>query len=139
MSAATHTLETITERYRSAVEARDTETLAELYRADVLLDAHVPNWRFQLHGCHAVADYTGGALPGPGRFATFRAEPTGSGDLLVQFEWRQAVDDDGAVVRQLHLWRLDGGRIAEQTLFCAGVWGPRLQQQMQLHARLLRP
>ena len=133
------TSDTLAERYRSAVEARDTTTLAELYRSDVLLDVHVPNWRCQLHGCHPVADYTGGALPGPGRFTSFRAEPTASGDLLVQFEWRQAGNGGEAVVRQLHVWRLTGGRIAEQTLFCAGVWGPRLQQQMQLDAPLLRP
>ena len=129
----------IAQRYRTAVEAGDVAALAELYHPDALLDAHVPNWRFQLQGRPAVAAYTGGALPGPGRFAAFAAEPTASGDLLVQFEWRQHAEDGEPVVRQLHHWRLDKGRIVEQVLFCAGIWSRRLQAQMAAETPLIRP
>ena len=130
---------TLAERYRSAVEAGDLAALAELYHPDALLDAHVPNWRFQLQGRPAVAEYTGGALPSPGRFTAFAAEPTASGDLLVQFEWRQHAEDGEPVVRQLHRWRLDKGRIVEQVLFCAGIWNRRLQAQMAAETPLIRP
>jgi len=60
----------IAERYRTAVENGDLDTLAELYHPQALLDAHVPNWRFQLQGRRTVAESAGTALPGPGRFAT---------------------------------------------------------------------
>ncbi len=130
----------ITERYRAAVEAGDVEHLGELCHSEVLLDAHVPNWRFQVQGRDAVAKATGTGLPGPGRFTSFEAETTTSGDLLVQFEWLQDEEQGGHRSREVHIWRLDdAGRIAEQVLFCAGVWDPQLQAQMADEAPLIRP
>ncbi len=127
-------------RYRDAVERQDLTTLATLYHPDVLLDAHVPNWRFQVIGRTEVARITGGALPGPGRFERFDAEPTADGDLLVQFQWRQHSEvRTGALARQLHVLRVEAGRIVAQTLFCAGVWDPELQQQMATDAPLVQP
>lgn len=129
----------ITERYRKAVEAGDQAALAELYHPEALLDAHVPNWRFQVQGRDAVAARTAG-LPRPGRFASFEVEPTASEDVLVQFEWRQHREDGETVTRELHVLRLDpDGRIAEQVLFCAGVWEPELQARMVAEAPLVRP
>jgi ketosteroid isomerase-like protein len=130
----------LAERYRAAVEAGDVDALAELYRSAVLLDAHVPNWRFQVQGRDAVAETTGTGLPGPGRFASFDAEPTVAGDLLVRCEWHQEEERGGQVVRELHLWRLDDvGRITEQVVFCSGVWDRQLQARMAAEAPLIRP
>ncbi len=130
----------IAERYRTAVENRDVDALAKLYHPEVLLDAHVPNWRFQVQGRHAVAEATGTGLPGPGRFAFFDVEATASGDLLVQFEWRQEEGQGGQRSRELHVWRLDDDeRIVEQVLFCAGIWDQQLQAQMAEEAPLVRP
>ena len=130
----------LTERYRAAVEAGDLAALATLYHDDALLDAHVPNWRFQLAGRDDVARFTGCGLPAPGRFTSFVAEPTVDGDLLLQLEWRQHADDGpGAQSRQVHVLRLDDGRIRAQTVFCAGVWGPELQRRMATEAPLLQP
>ncbi len=131
---------TLAEHYRDAVEREDLATLATLYHPDVLLDAHVPNWRFQVVGRTEVARFTGAALPGPGRFTRFETEPTAGGDLLVQFEWRQQADGDvGVKARQLHLLRIDDGRITQQTLFCAGVWDRDLQARMAAEAPLVQP
>ncbi len=130
----------IAERYRTAVENGDLDTLAELYHPQALLDAHVPNWRFQIQGRRTVAESAGTALPGPGRFATFNAEPTATGDLIVQFEWQQAEEQGGRTSRELHLWRLDdSGRITEQIAFCAGIWDQQLQARMAEEAPLIRP
>lgn len=129
----------LAERYRTAVEHTDLDVLRSLYHPDVLLDAHVPNWRFQVTGVTEVARFTGAALPTPGRFAAFTAEPTADGDLVVQFEWRQrTAGGDGARARQLHVLRLAGGRIREQVLFCAGVWDQELQERMAADAPLVR-
>lgn len=127
----------IAARYRTAVEAGDAASLAALYQSDALLDAHVPNWRFQVRGVAEVAQQLC-VLPRPGAFATFDAEATASG-LLVQFAWRQRPADGGALVRQLHALRLHDGRIAEQRIFCAGVWGPGLQERMAAEAPLILP
>ena len=130
----------IAARYRAAVEAGDLDALAKLYHSEVLLDAHVPNWRFQVQDRHAVAETTGTGLPGPGRFASFDAETTATGDLLVQFEWHQDEEQGGQVSRELHIWRLDdAGRIVEQIVYCAGVWDQQLQAQMADEAPLIRP
>ncbi len=139
MSAAPDLSETIAGRYRAAVEAGDRAALSQLYHPEVFFDAHVPNWRFQVEGRHAVIEHTGGGLPGPGRFTAFDAEHVASGDLLVQFEWRQHADHGAAVVRQQHLLRTDEGRITEQTMFCAGIWDPELQARMASEAPLIRP
>ncbi|MDP8977400.1 MAG: nuclear transport factor 2 family protein [Actinomycetota bacterium] len=124
-------------RYRTAVEAGDRQALAALYQPDVLLDANVPNWRFQVQGRKTVAEQAC-ALPRPGRFATFYSERTARG-LLVQLEWRQHTADGHTVVRELQAWRLADGRIAEQLIFCAGVWDPQLQARMAAEAPLVRP
>ena len=130
----------LADRYRTAVETGALDALTVLYHPDALLDAHVPNWRFQRQGRQGVAETTGNGLPGPGRFATFDVEPTTSGDLLVQFEWRQDEAEGGHVSRELHVWRLDDqGRIVEQIVFCAGIWDPQLQAQMAEEAPLVRP
>jgi hypothetical protein len=127
----------LTMRYRRGVEAGDPGTLAALFQPDALVDTHVPNWRFQLLGREA-ASQRACVFPRPGRFTAFEAEPTASG-LLVQFEWRQDDPDVEAVVRQIHAWRLDDGLIAEQIVFCAGVWDRQLQALMAAEAPLVRP
>lgn len=130
----------IAERFRTAVESGDLNTLAELYHPEVLLDVHVPNWRFQIQGRRTVAEAAGTALPGPGRFTAFDAESTASEDLLVQFEWQQAKEHGGQISRELHLWRLnDARRITEQVAFCAGIWDQQLQSRMAQEAPLIRP
>ena len=121
-------------RYRSGAEAGDTEALARLFRPDVLVDTHVPNWRFQLQGGEAAAERAC-VLPRPGRFTAFDIEPTDRG-LQVQFEWHQGASE--TVVRQLHWWRLVDGQIAEQVVFCAGVWDRRLRALMAAKAPLVR-
>lgn len=123
--------------YRTAVEADAAAEVADLYTDDAVLDAHVPNWRFQRQGRDAIAAQVC-VLPRPGRFASFEEERSDRG-LLVRFEWRQHPGAGGAVVRQLHTWQLAGERIAHHTIFCAGVWGPRLQQRMALEAPLVAP
>ncbi len=127
----------LTARYRDGVEAGDPTALAPLFEADVLVDTHVPNWRFQLQGREAAAQRAC-VFPRPGRFTAFDTEPTASG-LLVQFEWRQDHPDIEAIVRQIHAWRLDDGRITEQIVFCAGVWDRQLQALMAAKAPLVRP
>ena len=127
-------------RYRDAVERTDLPTLTRLYHPDALLDAHVPNWRFQVIGRSEVARVTGTGLPGPGHFERFEHEATVDGDLLIQLQWHQHTEDGaGARSRQLHVLRLEGDRIVSQTLFCAGVWSPALQERMADEAPLVRP
>lgn len=127
----------IAARYRSAVEGGDSDGLAALYRPDALLDAHVPHWRFQAKGREAVAPITW-AMPRPGEFTSFEAEAI-TGGLLVRLAWAQDGAAGGTVSRQLHVWRLFEGRIAEQLIFCAGMWDRHLQERMAVEAPLVRP
>ncbi len=125
------------ERYRSGAAAGAPEELVELFHDDALVDSHVPNWRFQIQGREEAAERAC-VLPRPGRFTAFTSEPTARG-VLVQFEWRRDTAGYEAIVRQLHAWRLVDGRIAEQLVFCSGVWDRQLQELMAAKAPLLRP
>ena len=123
--------------YRAGVEAGDVDSLMDLFHADVLVDTHVPNWRFQLQGRDDAADRAC-VLPRPGRFASFEVEGAERG-LLVQFAWQQDHAAGAVTVRQLHAWHVVDGRIAEQVVFCAGAWDRQLQDLMAAKAPLVRP
>ena len=134
---APSTFDELLERYRAGAEAGTPEELVELFHDDALVDSHVPNWRFQIQGGEEAAERAC-VLPRPGRFTTFTSEPTARG-VLVQFEWRCDTAGYELVVRQLHAWRLVDGLIAEQLVFCAGVWDRQLQELMAVKAPLVRP
>ncbi|HUG83997.1 MAG TPA: nuclear transport factor 2 family protein [Euzebya sp.] len=133
------TARSLVDRFTAAVEAGDHGTLAELYTGDALFDAHVPNWRFQVQGSAAIVDLLEGWFTLPGRFHEVQSQLTTTGDVLVRSEWRvQEGSDDALVIRDMHLWRLAGDRIAEQVMYCAGRWDAPLVAQMAAEAPLIR-
>lgn len=101
----------ITEVLRESLETRDHDALASAYTDDVLLDAHVPNWRFQVKGRDAVIDLLRHWFPHPGRFTVW----------------------------ELQLLRLDDGRSAEQLVYCAGRWDEAHVTDMRRQAPLVKP
>lgn len=130
----------LVERFTSSVERGDSDQLPELYTADAVFDAHVPNWRFQVQGPAAIAEQLKGWFQLPGRFHELQTHATVGGDLLVRFAWCEQEDTEEAITsREMQLWRLAGGQIAEQVVFCAGRWDAHLVSQMTAEAPLRRP
>lgn len=128
------------ERFMARMEQGDFDGLTTLYTDDALFDAHVPNWRFQVRGRGEIAEQMKAWFQLPGRFHDVHEEWTAAGEPLVRFEWREREGSSTQIVsREMQLWRLNDGRIAEQLVFCAGRWDVALVERMAAEAPLVRP
>ena len=121
---STSTPSPLADRITSSLRAFDFEGLADLYRADALLDVSVPQWRFQLQGRDAIRlwlreelDEVGGA----GEVAAWRATPFSDG-LVVEWEVRFTRDGEQHLWREVHLFHTDGEAITEHVNYCTGIW-----------------
>ncbi|MGH9268799.1 MAG: nuclear transport factor 2 family protein [Acidimicrobiales bacterium] len=102
--------------------AGDITPLAPWYDDHVLLDANVPEWRFQVRGRDDVLaglEHEEFAKPDR-RLAFLRATDTTAG-LLVETEAR--FTDEGAArrCREAHHLRVRDGRIVEHVIWCTGI------------------
>jgi hypothetical protein len=115
---------TLADRIESCLGAFDFERLADLYRADALLDVSVPQWRFQLQGQAAIRQWLReeiDAVGGAGRVAGWRVTPTFDG-LVVEWEVRFTRDGEEHLWREVHLFHTDGEAITEHVNYCTGIW-----------------
>ena len=122
MSATTVT---VAEQIASRLHALDYEGLADLYRPDALLDANVPQWRFQLRGRDAIRqallEEAAEHLRGCGRVSGWRVTRTGDG-TVVELEVRFPEEAEERLWREVHLFHTDGEAITEHVIYCTGVW-----------------
>jgi hypothetical protein len=101
----------------------------DLYTPDVVLDATVPGWRFQAHGPVPVqAEYQGWFFV-PCELLSVERHPTEGGEV-VRYLQQAEVDGVTFLVHHIHVLRLEGDRIAKDTVFCGGRWGPEAVAQM---------
>jgi hypothetical protein len=102
----------------------------DIFCEDVVLDATVPNWRFQAHGAKAVRDELGRWYADLGHFGELRRNSIGGGELVeFTLSWQEA----GTLhtCHQAHVIMLRDGRIASDTVFCGGRWPEPLVVQME--------
>lgn len=114
----------LADRVVACLRAYDVDGLAALYRADVLFDASVPYWRYQLQGRDAVAEQMReelAAAGGAARVTGVRATPTGEG-VVVELEARFDAEDGERLWREVHVVRTDGEAVVEHAVYCTGVW-----------------
>jgi len=110
------------EGLRHCLETGDWERLPEVYAPDALLDANVPQWRFQLRGLDEIVAQHREWYQVPARIVEWTATPTGFGAVVEQAEWIVAGDDE-MYSRSIHLIHVDkSGRIARHVLSCTGYW-----------------
>ena len=97
---------------------------------DIVLDATVPNWRFQVRGSGAVQDELARWYADPGRFGELRRNRIDDGELV---EFTLSWEEQGVphMCHQAHVIRLRGDRIASDTVFCGGRWPEPLLSQME--------
>ena len=110
-------------RFVSAFGSSDADAVAALCPDDVVVDANVPHWRFQVQGQAALADTLRTAEFAPGyRLTEWRATPTADG-AVIELECRMTHDGEERLAREVHLLQCDAdGRIARHTLYCTGTW-----------------
>jgi hypothetical protein len=109
----------------AVVEAFLTGTTSGLepwYHEQVLLDANVPEWRFQLRGRRVVLDLIDNEeFAKPDRRITFlRANDTSDG-LLLETELRFSDTGQLRVCRETHHLRVRDDLVVEHVLWCTGI------------------
>ncbi|MGQ0573962.1 MAG: hypothetical protein ACT4RN_07125 [Pseudonocardia sp.] len=109
----------------------------ELYTDDAVLDAVVPNWRFELTGPAAITAEYGRWFAHPGRVEELRRRATATGEVV---EYTLSWTENGVPHAARHVHVLDlapDGRIATDHVWCGGRWPADLLAQMEQarHAR----
>lgn len=102
----------------------DADAALAMHRTDVVLDANVPQWRFQVRGRDAIAavlrreeflpDY---------RLTDWHGAPTADG-AVVELECRFTAAGEPRLAREMHLLRGDDAEVSEHVLYCTGTWDP---------------
>ena len=121
------TTATVVDRFLDGVRAGRLPD--DLYTDDVVLDATVPGWRFRAEGTTAVrAEYQGWFFV-PSDLVHVERHAIQGGEV-VRYLQQGAVKGTTFLVHHMHLLKLDGDRIAADTVFCGGQWGPEAVAQM---------
>ena len=107
---------------------------SDVYADDAILDATVPNWRFQAVGPQAIRAEYAKWFSDPATFVALERIPVPDGELVIyEHEWVQ----DGVRHRGHHAHRfvVRAGKIASDTVWCGGRWSEPLLNDMAAAAR----
>jgi ketosteroid isomerase-like protein len=132
---------TVGERIAARLAALDFDGLAELYRADALLDVSVPQWRYQLQGREAIREALveeAGQLTGDARVTGQRSTRTDDG-VVVELEVRFVQDGEERQWREVHVFHTDGTAITEHVNYSTGVWDAATIARQAVEAPMVRP
>ncbi|HEY8827903.1 MAG TPA: nuclear transport factor 2 family protein [Jatrophihabitantaceae bacterium] len=99
------------------------------WSADAVLDATVPNWRFQLTGPDAIRSEYAKWFADPGTFEDLRRLPTQDGEVVeYTLTWTEAGVPHAA--HHAHILTVEDGLIAADTVLCGGRWPASLLAEM---------
>jgi hypothetical protein len=127
MTTSATTTTTVVDRFLEGIRAGRLPD--DLYIPDAVLDATVPGWRFRAEGAVAIqAEYQGWFFV-PSELLHVERHPIEGGEV-VRYLQQGEVKGTTFLVHHMHLLRLDGDRIAADTVFCGGQWGPEAVAQM---------
>ena len=128
-------------RIAARLEVLDFERLADLYRADALLDVSVPKWRFQLQGRDAIRQSlreevvtSGGRGPGH-RAGGSRRPPTASSSSSRSASRRTGRSANGARSTSS---TPTGEAITEHVNYCTGIWDAATIARQAVEAPMVR-
>lgn len=135
----TTTAATLAERVERCYRTADWDGLRNIYTPDVLLDVHVPEWRFQLQGPDALI---GWIKEQTSQFTNFRvtwvrATPT-DGGVVVEWEMHEGSPDDDHLCRQVDILHGDGQRVSEHVIWCTGMWDAPTIARQKAEAPMVR-
>jgi hypothetical protein len=106
----------------------------DVWSHDAVLDATVPNWRYERRGPDAIRTEYEQWFRDPGRFESLERTPLPDGELV---EYVLAWEEDGVphAAHHLHRLRIRDARIVADTAFCGGRWPASLLAEMEDAAR----
>ncbi len=119
---------TAVDQFLSAVESGEIAGCV-VWSADAVLDATVPNWRFQVTGADAIRGEYAKWFAVPGAFEQLRRLRTEDGEVV---EYTLTWTEDGVAhaAHHVHLLTLDAGQIVADTVLCGGRWPESLLAEM---------
>ncbi len=130
MSTTTTTTSTTVDRFLAAVAAGRAGGLAALYAPHAVLDATVPNWRFQVRGAAAIASQYARWFTHPGRFEELdRAAFAGGEVVSYLLTWEEHGVPHAA--HHCHVLAIDAtGYITSEKVWSGGRWDAALLAEM---------
>ena len=121
------------EQLRRCLETRDWDRLADVYAPGAVLDANVPQWRFQRRGLEAIVAQYRDWYPDPVRLVEWTPTPTTFGAVVEQAEWT-VEDGEERYSRSVHVLHVDDARILHHVLYCTGQWDRATVERHSLEA-----
>ena len=109
------------------------EIPAAVFHQEAVLDATVPNWRYQVQGATAVAAELAKWYADPGRFEAVRRTVIADGEL-VEFTLTWTENDVEHRCHQAHVLQLRNRQVLKDTVWCGGRWPAPLVAEMQAAA-----
>lgn len=117
-------------RFLDLVVAGSGGELCSLFAPDAVLDATVPNWRFQVEGAEAIGANYARWFADPGRFEELERTPTSDGEVVTYLlTWEERGMPHAA--HHCHRLTVRGGLIVQDTVFCGGRWPASLLAEME--------
>ena len=130
----------VLEQCVAALSTYNFTALAEHYRDDVLFDANVPLWRFQLQGPDAILEMAEEEFGEIADLSVRAVRASYADDVAtVEVAVGHGSGDEARHWREVHLLHLDGGRIVEHTVYCTGVWDAATTAKQAAEAPMVRP
>jgi hypothetical protein len=116
------------ERYLAAIEGATMAGCTDL-APDMLLDATVPNWRFNVRGAAAVRDELSRWYADPGTFEDLERTSLPTGELIA---FTLCWEEEGVphTVHQAHIVEVSDGRITRDRAWCGGRWSATQMAEM---------
>ena len=116
------------ERYLAAIEGA-AMTDCDALGPEVVLDATVPNWRYQVQGGTEVKTELSRWYATAGSFDELQRTPLPAGEL-VEFTLRWEEGGVPHAVHQAHVLEVTAGRITSDRVWCGGRWPATLLAEM---------
>ena len=101
-----------------------------VYAPGAVLDATVPNWRFEAHKPVAIAAQLTGSYAHPGRLLDVTRSPLPGGEV-VRFTLAWTQDGTPMAAHQVHLFDVSNGAITRHDIWCGGQWDAALQAEIE--------
>ncbi len=121
----------VIDRFLRAVEDA-TIPACDVWSADAVLDATVPNWRLQVAGPDAIRAEYSRWFADPGHFHDLRRYPVpGTGGEVVEYTLSWQENGVPHAAHHMHLLTVRGHLIVSDTVFCGGRWPAALLAEME--------
>ena len=116
------------DRFTAAIAAATIPQL-DVFAADAVVDATVPNWRWTMHGADQIRAEFSRWYADPGRFEELSTVDLPDG-RLVEFLLTWEEDGERWAAHQIHRISVHDGLIVRDTVFCGGRWSAELCAEM---------